>query len=60
LFTEDIPRADIHDLILPDILHQIVKGAFKDHVVEWIESYITNIVAEHNEHRAQEILDDID
>lgn len=39
-FTADFPRADIHHLISPDILHQIVKGTFKDHLVDWVESYI--------------------
>ncbi|KZP30691.1 hypothetical protein FIBSPDRAFT_907902 [Athelia psychrophila] len=34
-FTEEFPRADIHELIAPDILHQLVKGTFKDHLVDW-------------------------
>ncbi|KAI5980898.1 hypothetical protein EDD15DRAFT_2204812 [Pisolithus albus] len=34
-FTEDFPRADICQLLAPDILHQLVKGGFKDHLVEW-------------------------
>ncbi|KAG1719820.1 uncharacterized protein EDB91DRAFT_1284709 [Suillus paluster] len=32
LFTNDFPRADIHELLALDILHQIIKGAYKDHL----------------------------
>ncbi|THH10643.1 hypothetical protein EW146_g8310 [Bondarzewia mesenterica] len=32
-FTANFPRADIHELISFDILHQIIKGTFKDHLV---------------------------
>ncbi|KIM58835.1 hypothetical protein SCLCIDRAFT_27705 [Scleroderma citrinum Foug A] len=39
-FTSDFPRADIHQLIAPDILHQLVKGTFKDHLVEWVGKYL--------------------
>ncbi|OBZ65559.1 hypothetical protein A0H81_14416 [Grifola frondosa] len=39
-FTNDFPRADIHELIAPDILHQLIKGTFKDHLVDWVEQYI--------------------
>ncbi|KAG2122710.1 hypothetical protein BD769DRAFT_1629193 [Suillus cothurnatus] len=49
-FTNDYPRADIHELIAPDLLHQIIKGAFKDHLVAWVEKYLS----------ANIILDDID
>lgn len=56
-FTDYFPRADIHELISPDILHQLVKGAFKDHVVTWIHSYIK---AKHGEQAGNRILDDID
>ncbi|KAF8131904.1 hypothetical protein EV363DRAFT_1164456 [Boletus edulis] len=31
-FTNDFPRANIHQLIAPDILHQLIKGCFKDHL----------------------------
>lgn len=34
------PRADIHELLAPDLLHQIIKGTFKDHLVDWVEQYI--------------------
>lgn len=56
-FTHYFPRADIHELISPDILHQLIKGAFKDHIVTWINTYMTS----HNsERQANLILDDID
>ncbi|KAF8834044.1 hypothetical protein BDN67DRAFT_915727 [Paxillus ammoniavirescens] len=56
-FTNDFPRADIHEMLSPDLLHQIIKGAFKDHLVSWTCSYILLI---HGEARGNEILDDID
>ncbi|KAG1903540.1 uncharacterized protein F5891DRAFT_977657 [Suillus fuscotomentosus] len=56
-FTNDFPRADIHELLSPDILHQIIKGTFKDHLVDWVEDYLT---ATHGAHLAAEIMDDID
>ncbi|KII89352.1 hypothetical protein PLICRDRAFT_109924 [Plicaturopsis crispa FD-325 SS-3] len=56
-FTNDFPRADIHELLAPDLLHQIIKGTFKDHLVTWVCDYL---VAEHGEKRGNEILDDID
>ncbi|KAJ7076234.1 hypothetical protein B0H15DRAFT_790822, partial [Mycena belliarum] len=34
LFTTGFPRADIHELISMDLLHQIIKGMFKDHIVD--------------------------
>nr|VWP00509.1 Transcriptional repressor TUP1 [Ganoderma boninense] len=39
-FTNDFPRADIHELLAPDILHQLIKGTFKDHLVAWVELYL--------------------
>ncbi|KIK13237.1 hypothetical protein PISMIDRAFT_119195, partial [Pisolithus microcarpus 441] len=39
-FTEDFPQADICQLLAPDILHQLVKGGFKDHLVEWVGKYL--------------------
>jgi len=39
-FTEDFPHADIHELISADILHQVIKGAFKDHLITWIQEWI--------------------
>jgi hypothetical protein len=38
-FTAIFPRADIHEIMTPDLLHQVIKGAFKDHLVAWVETY---------------------
>ena len=45
-FTASFPRANIHELIAPDILHQIIKGTFKDHIVSWVERYIEQMYEE--------------
>ncbi|KAF8123085.1 hypothetical protein EV363DRAFT_1404165 [Boletus edulis] len=42
-FTNDFPCMDIYRLLSPDLLHQIIKGAFKDHLVDWIKKYIRRI-----------------
>ncbi|KLO09541.1 hypothetical protein SCHPADRAFT_833873, partial [Schizopora paradoxa] len=42
-FTNDFPRADVYELISPDILHQIIKGTFKDHLVHWIKKYLDKV-----------------
>lgn len=56
-FTERFPRADIHELIAPDLLHQVIKGTFKDHLVEWVLTYIKS---KNSKDRAAEIITDID
>ncbi|THG93390.1 hypothetical protein EW026_g7829, partial [Hermanssonia centrifuga] len=56
-FTNDFPRADIYQLMSGDLLHQIIKGCFKDHLVDWINEYLK---IEHGEARASEIMDQID
>ncbi|KAI6161691.1 hypothetical protein EDD17DRAFT_1758543 [Pisolithus thermaeus] len=56
-FTNDFLCADIYELIAPDLLHQIIKGAFKDHLVEWVVKYLHHT---HGDVCANEILDDID
>ena len=39
----DFPRADISELLSPDILHHLIKGTFKDHLVQWITDYIVKM-----------------
>lgn len=51
------PQADIHELLLPDLLHQVIKGTFKDHIVMWVNEYL---ILTHREAKAKEIIDDID
>ncbi|KJA19664.1 hypothetical protein HYPSUDRAFT_69092 [Hypholoma sublateritium FD-334 SS-4] len=45
----DIMASDIHELLSPNLLHQIIKGMFKDHIVTWVTEYIQD------EHPAAEV-----
>ncbi|OSC97902.1 hypothetical protein PYCCODRAFT_1376275, partial [Trametes coccinea BRFM310] len=56
-FTNDFPRADIHELLSGDLLHQLIKGTFKDHLVTWVGEYLT---LTYGEARGKELLDEID
>ncbi|KAG1798405.1 hypothetical protein EV424DRAFT_1474991 [Suillus variegatus] len=37
---KQFPCADIHELLAPDLLHQLIKGAYKDHLVDWVISAV--------------------
>jgi hypothetical protein len=56
-FTHGFPRADIHELLSPDLLHQLIKGTFKDHLVMWVGDYL---IQTHGQTKALEIIEDID
>jgi hypothetical protein len=54
-FTASFPHADIHELLAPDLLYQIIKGTFKDHLVEWITLFIDT-----NFNKSTEVLTELD
>ncbi|KAG1871546.1 hypothetical protein F4604DRAFT_1881168 [Suillus subluteus] len=56
-FTNDFPRGDIHELIALDILHQLIKGTFKDHLVKWVGQYLQHV---HGMKEVERIQADID
>ncbi|KAF6753796.1 hypothetical protein DFP72DRAFT_813711, partial [Ephemerocybe angulata] len=56
-FTRDFPRADIYKMITSDLLHQAIKGTFKDHLVTWVEQYLN---ATYEKSKANAIMDEID
>lgn len=55
-FTDDFPRADIRQLLSPDLLHQLIKGGFHDHLVTWVDEFLD---IRYGKTRAKEIKDDI-
>lgn len=44
-------------MISGDLLHQVIKGVFKDYLVLWVGEYL---IKEHGEARGNELLDQID
>ncbi|KXN87508.1 hypothetical protein AN958_08745 [Leucoagaricus sp. SymC.cos] len=42
-FAEDFLYSDIYSMLVSDLLHQVIKGVFKDHLVSWIKEYITEV-----------------
>ncbi|KAF8200370.1 hypothetical protein BJ912DRAFT_1020063 [Pholiota molesta] len=56
-FMHGFPCADIHVLLSHDLLHQLIKGAFKDHLVAWVNEYIHKA---NHESDVLEIIHDID
>lgn len=55
-FTLNFPHANIYELITPDLLHQLIKGTFKDHLVDWVGEYL---IMRHGPSGGQKILDEI-
>jgi hypothetical protein len=51
------PQVDIYEVIAPDILHQVIKGTFKDHLVTWVEEHLILV---HGKTHAAVVLDNID
>ncbi|KAK0218877.1 hypothetical protein IW262DRAFT_1448874 [Armillaria fumosa] len=56
-FTWFFPHADIHEMLTPDLLYQIIKGTFKNYLVDWVGEYL---VITEGDKCASEILDVID
>ncbi|KAL4066172.1 hypothetical protein J3A83DRAFT_4360405 [Scleroderma citrinum] len=57
LFTNNFPCVDIYPMLSPNILHQLIKGGFKDHIVNWVKWYLIHI---HRRMEAETFLGAID
>jgi hypothetical protein len=56
-FIRDFPHSDIYELISSDLLHQAIKGTFKDHLVMWVGEYLKAV---YGTAQANLIMDEID
>ncbi|KAF8174181.1 hypothetical protein K438DRAFT_2049994 [Mycena galopus ATCC 62051] len=56
-FTRDFPRTAIREMLSLDLLHQVIKGSFKDHLVTWVGEYL---YIAHSNAEADSIMDEID
>ena len=56
-YTSYFPRADIYELITSDLLHQVIKGVFKDHLISWVSEYLEYC---YGAARKGRVLDEID
>ncbi|KAF9489508.1 hypothetical protein BDN71DRAFT_1435331 [Pleurotus eryngii] len=56
-FTLAFSHANIYEMLSMGLLHQVIKGIFKDHLVEWVVDYIN---AENSKPDTAQILADID
>ncbi|KAK0461537.1 hypothetical protein IW261DRAFT_1554347 [Armillaria novae-zelandiae] len=48
LFWADLPYCDIFLCFTPDILHQLYKSAFKDHLVKWTTAAVNKLEVDHH------------
>ncbi|KIN97500.1 hypothetical protein M404DRAFT_160199, partial [Pisolithus tinctorius Marx 270] len=56
-FKNNVLHADIYGMLSPDIFHQLIKGGFKDHLVDWVECYLIHV---HGKTQVETVLDKID